>query len=307
MYSYYTTSYGGRTIHIIKAQADSNHEVCLSVMADRYDSADPLKIASDFSDGYLESNGYSRVGILNGGIFDQEGIYWFANGVEKAFWNEHEPNDDANLDNVMAFGHDGNASNLPVLDIQNNIQANLGAFRGALTGAFGLIRNGVTDQGNISAQGNYSIVSGRAMLGVGWDSSIYLIATQGSTNTSGLTGSQCLAFVRDVLGLKDAIALDGGGSVSMVYEGTWRVPTSGARQIKNAIGLYVKQKSSGGTTDGGETPATVRVCDVGYLPITDDGVDHMINIDGSVLRIKEVLVKSNGILVPVNEIRKETG
>lgn len=300
MYSYYTTSYAGRTIHIIKAKADSSHEVCLSVLADRYDSADPLKLASDFGDGYLESNGFSKVGVLNGGIFDQEGIYWFANGVEKAFWNEHEPNDDANLDNVMAFGHDGNASNLPVFDIQNNIQANLGAFRGALTGAFGLIRNGATDQGNTSAQGDYSVVSGRAMFGVDWDGAIYLMATQGVTNTSGLTGAQCLIFVRDVLGLKDAIALDGGGSVSLIYEGSWKVSTT--RQIKNVIGLYVKAKSDPG---GGEPPAlSYRVSD-GYVPAFSKELNHMMKMGGLMVPINDIKVKTPSGLISLNDLIRE--
>ena len=104
------------------------------------------------------------------------------------------------------------------------------------------------------------------------------------------------------LGLTDAVALDGGGSVSLIYEGAWKVSTT--RQIKNVIGLYVKAKSDPG---GGEPPAlSYRVSD-GYVPPFAGDMDHMLDVNGSMVRIKEVLVKSNGILVPVNEIRKETG
>ena len=104
------------------------------------------------------------------------------------------------------------------------------------------------------------------------------------------------------MGLTDAVALDGGGSVSLIYEGAWKVSTT--RQIKNVIGLYVKARSDPG---GGEPPAlSYRVSD-GYVPPFADDMDHMLDVNGSIVRIKEVLVKSNGILVPVNEIRKETG
>ena len=67
MYNYYSMTYDGRQVHIIYAKADSTHDVQLSLMADRYDSSEPLKIASNFHDYALESEGFTRVGVLNGG------------------------------------------------------------------------------------------------------------------------------------------------------------------------------------------------------------------------------------------------
>ena len=297
MYSYYTTTHAGRTIHIIKAQADSNHEVCLSVMAERYDSADPLKIASDFSDGYLESNEFTKVGAINGGIFNNI----FANGIEVAFWAINE-NDDASLDGVMGIAHDGNASNLPIIATQSELKGSIGSYRGAITGAFGLLRDGSVNQGATNLQGSYGSKSGRSIIGKDGSGAIYLIATPGVTGSTGLTGAECLSLVQN-LGLTDAVALDGGGSVSLIYEGSWIISTT--RQIKNVIGLYVKQKSTGGGTGGGETPAVIRVRDAGYLPITDDEIDHKIFDSSGLLHIESIYVMENGILVPVSEVRKE--
>ena len=251
MYSYYTTTHAGRTIHIIKAQADSSHEVCLSVLAHRYDSADPLKIASDFGDGYLESNGFSKVGVINGGIFNNI----FANGIEVAYWAINE-NDDASLDGVMGIAHDGNASNLPIIATQSELKGSIGGYRGAITGAFGLLRGGAVNQGATNLQGSYGSKSGRSIIGKDGSGAIYLIATPGVTGSTGLTGAECLSLVQN-LGLTDAVALDGGGSVSLIYEGAWKVSTT--RQIKNVIGLYVKAKSDPG---GGTPPAlSYRVSD----------------------------------------------
>ena len=139
MYSYYTTSYGGRTIHIIKAQSDASHDVCISIMADRFDSANTKKLISNFGDGYLESNGFSKVGAINGGLFFQLGSYFYANGIEKAFWTVNE-NDDSSLDGVMGIAHNGDASNTPIISLQSSMKANLGSYRGAITGAFGLLQ-----------------------------------------------------------------------------------------------------------------------------------------------------------------------
>lgn len=297
MYSYYTTTHVGRTIHIIKALADSNHDVQLSLMADRYDSADPMKLASDFGDGYLESNGWSKAGVLNGGIFNTP----YANGIEVAYWNIHE-NDDTSLDGVIAIGVTDTSM---TLDTQLGIKGSIGSYRGAVTAAFGLIRDGANYQGNTSAQGAYTSKSGRAIVARGWDGAIYLIATSGVTGSTGLTGAECLDLVKNVLGLKDAVCMDGGGSVSSIFEGSWKVSSS--RQIKNAWGLYVKQKTNPGGGGGGEMPTVVRVRDSGYLPITDNDSMHMIMSNASLLRIKEILIMNNGELVPINEIRRETG
>jgi len=300
MYSYYTTTYSGRTIHIIKAQTDSTHDVCISVMAEKYDTADPLKLASSFSDGYLESNGYSKVGVINGGLFFISGSYEYANGIEKAFWTVHE-NDDSSLDNVMALGHSGDGANLPVIELQSSAKANLGSYRGALTGAFGLLRNGSVDQGNTSAQGAYSSVSGRSIIGKDASGTIYFIATPGVTGSSGLTGSQCVSLAQS-LGLTDALALDGGGSVSLIYEGSWKVSTS--REIKNVIGLYVKQKSTGGGTGGGDETPSLNFKDK-FVPFFAKSQNVKMEINGQMREVDEIRIRKNNNWIPITKIERE--
>lgn len=305
MYSYYPMTYASRPVHVIKAQADSSHDIQISVMAERFDAADPLKLASDFRDSYLESNGYTRIGVINGGIFDAADGFWFANGVEKAFWNAHEPNDDIPLDNVMAFGHSGDVNNYPIFDIQDNIQANLNSYRGALTGAFGLIKNGVVYKG-AWVQGVPTKKSGRSIIGKDSSGVIYFIASPGVSPTVsnpdgiGLSGQNCIDLCLS-LGLSDAIALDGGGSVSLIYEDNWKVSTS--RQVKNAIGLYVKQKSP--NPDPDPTPGTgLTYARNMYVPMFAHKWPHKIMSNGQLVPVIDIKVKRNGVLVSLNELQK---
>ena len=288
MYSYYTTSYNGRTIHIVKALADSNHDIQLSLLAYKYDTADPIKLASDFGDGYLESNGWAKVATINAGIFNAP----YANGIEVSQWNIHE-NDDSSLDAVIGIGHDGSTNSALTIATQATLKSVIGSFRGAVTGAFGLIKDGADFQGNTSIQGAYSSLSGRSIVARGWDGALYFIATPGVTGSSGLTGAQCLDLVKNVLGLKDAVAMDGGGSVSLIYEGSWKVSTT--RQIKNVFCIYAKQKSEQG--GGGEDPAVVSNYDQ-FIPLFDlADLPHQIRVNGIMSPIKDIQVKmSNGLV-----------
>lgn len=292
MYSYYTTTYNSRTIHIIKAQSDAAHDVCISIMADRFDSANTKKLISNFGDSYLESNGFSKVGAINGSLFFQLGSYFYANGIEKAFWTVNE-NDDSSYDGVMGIAHNGDASNTPIISLQSSMKANLGSYRGAITGAFGLLQGGSVIQGNTSLLGDYSASRGRSIVGKDNSGAIYFIAI---ADTGGLTGSQCVGLVQS-LGLSDAVALDGGGSTGLIYEGSWKVNTS--RLVKNAIGLYVKAKSDPG---GGVTPpAAFRVSD-GYVPMFGKRMPHLIKVNNVLVPIKEIQVKTPNGLVAINEL-----
>lgn len=306
MYDYYSMTYEGRAVHIIYAKADSTHDVQLSLMADRYDSSNPIKLASEFHDYALESEGYSRVGVLNGGIFNSEyAPIIFANGFEKAYWTVNE-NDDDPLNGVMAVSHTGDASNQPIIELQSSAKANLGSYRGGCLAAFGLLRNGIVDKG-AWIQGIPTKKSGRAIIGRKSDGTIYLIASPGVSPTSsnpagiGLSGDQCIALAQS-LGLSDAVAMDGGGSVAELFLNEWKVSTS--RKVKNAWGLYVKQKSTGGGTGGGETPVFVETKDDGYMPVFKKQIPHKVMHNGQLCPIKEILVMKNGILVPIDELRK---
>lgn len=301
MYSYYTINYSGKTIHVVKAQADTIEDVQISLMAERYDSANPIKLASNFHDYELENAGWTRIAVLNGGIFNSEyAPIIFANGFEKAYGIVNE-NDDSPLDGVMAISHTGDASNQPIIELQSSAKGNLNSYRGGCTAAFGLLRNGVVDQGNTSKQGEYTALSGRAIIGKDGSGAIYLAAVAGTTGSSGLTGAQCVGLAQ-TLGLTDAVAMDGGQSVSLIFQDVWRISTS--RKVKNAWGLYVKQKSTGGGTGGGETPVFIEARDNGYMPVFKKQIPHKLYKNGHLCPIKEILVMKNGSLVPIDELRK---
>lgn len=239
MYNYTTTTYLGYKIHIITAKTDSSENVQLSVMANHYSST-AKALAINFHDTSLENAGWVRRGIINGGLFFTENNIHYANGIERAYGITNE-NDDSSLNTVMAFAHSGNTSNAVVLNTQINIAASLGSYRGAITGAFGLLRNGSIDQGATNLQGNYSSKSGRSIIGNKEDGTIYFISVAGVTGSSGLTGAECLSFVQS-LGLYNAIAMDGGGSVSLISDDDWKIPTvtTNARLIKNTVAIYTK-------------------------------------------------------------------
>lgn len=300
MYSYYTTNYNGRTVHIIKALADANHDVQVSVVANRYDESPLTQLASNFHDYTLEAQGFARIGVINAGLFFPSGPYVYTNGIEKVNWDLHE-NDDSTLDGVMSLAHYGGDSNLPIIQLQSESKASVNGYRGAITGAFGLIRNGVNSQGNTTLLGSYNSLSGRAIAGVGWDNSIYFIATPGVTGSSGLTGAQCLDLVKNVLGLKDAMAFDGGGSVSLIFDNLWKVSTS--RLIKSVLCLYVKQKSP--DPDPDPTPgAGLTYTRNMYVPMFTHKWPHMIMANGNLVPIIDIKIKRNGVLVSLNDLKK---
>jgi hypothetical protein len=228
---------------------------------------------------------------MNGGIFN--GV--FANGIEVAFWGIHE-NDDTSLDGVMGVGHDGNYSSTLTFATQSILKSMIGSFRGAVTGAFGLIIDGIENKGNYTAQGQFGSPSGRAILAQGWDGSIWFIAVAGVTGSSGLTGAQCVELVRDELGLRNAVCMDGGGSTSLIYEYSWKVSTT--RQVKNVWGLYVRQKSSDPGGGGGETPTTTRKNDF-YVPMFRETVIHKTYVNGSLSKIKDIQILRDGQLVSI--------
>lgn len=295
MYSYYTITYNSKTIHVVKAQADANEDVQISLMADRYDSADPLKLASDFHDYELEGAGWTRIAVINGGIFNSAyAPIIYANGIEKAYWTLHEY-DDSSLDDVMAISHTGDNSNSPIIELQSAAKGNINSYRGAVTAAFGLLRNGVVDQGSTSDQGSYNSLSGRSIIGKDASGAIYFAAVAGTTGSSGLTGTQCIELAQ-TLGLTDAVAMDGGGSVSLIFQDVWRVSTT--RQVKNAYAIYVRAKGGEGP-GGGEDPTFQEFKDSGFMPIFETGTPHKIMINGQLQNLIDIKIKQGSQLISV--------
>lgn len=287
MYSYETFVWNGHTIHVIKGQSDSSQDIQISLMSDKYDSADPMKLASQFHDIALESSGWSLIGVINGGIFNTP----YANGLEKSYWNEHEMYDDYGLDGVMAIGHGGDA-NYPIIDTQAAIRTLNASLRGAVTGAFGLLKNGVQNYGDV-LQGSFSSVSGRSIVGRDSNNVIYFVSTPGVTGSSGITGAQAKDLAL-YLGLYDAVCLDGGGSVGLIYQGSWKVSTT--REIKNAFGLYVKQKDTG-TSGGGETTPVISRKRNGFIPFFNKPVKWLMMNEGELVPVKDIkMMTPNGLV-----------
>jgi exopolysaccharide biosynthesis protein len=228
-------TYLGQTVHIIEGRNDLNDEVQISVCADKYSSV-AKKQLSQFRDEELESQGFILEGIINGGLFFTESGVTFAEGIEKSKGNVHEI-DDRNLDTCMGLYHN---NGLPFIALQSYIIANLSKYRGALTGAFGLLNNGLTDtRGRSQRSTIFNAKSGRSIIGKKPDGTILLVSFQGVTGESGLTGEQCVSLAR-YLGMNNALCLDGGGSTQMRYKGVSMLYTG--RELKNAIALYRKSK-----------------------------------------------------------------
>lgn len=275
-HNYYTTTYLGYTVHVVEAKATSTQNVQISVMGLKYDVQNSKKTTINWRDTYLDNDGWTRVAAINGSLFFDEGLYTYANGIQKIGWSVHE-NDDSVYDPVMAIAHGDGPNNLPIINTTSNIRATLDQWihRGAITGAFGLLRNGSVDQGNTSLLGSYSSVSGRSIVGKKSDGTIVFASVAGVTGSTGLTGGQTLTLAQN-LDLSDAIAMDGGGSVGLVYDEEWKVSSS--RPVKNAILIYAKDID----------------------PVTSGKV--FIKVSGSAKQVTKIYTKVSGTVKQVNKL-----
>jgi len=238
MINYRTMPYGnGLTVHIIEAKPDTQHEFQVSIIGDKYNSGTSRKAFSNFKDEQLEAQGWQKIGMVNGGLFFTEGNETFAVGIEKSRGIVNE-NDDARLDGVICLYHDLKSC---YVGSQGWLKGQLHLYRGALTGAFGLISRGSVDtRGRLQNPSQFNSISGRTIVGRKADDTTIVFASfAGVTGKTGLTGAQTVTLAQH-LGLKNAVCLDGGGSVALQYDGVNRLNTS--RFLKNAVALYMKVK-----------------------------------------------------------------
>jgi len=232
------TSYGGVLVTVLEARSDARHEVVLTVMGDKF-STSSKKLLPDFHDLNLESQGFTRFGLVNGGLFFKENSVTYAEGIEQVNGVIHE-NDDANLDSCMAFYIQ---NGMPYIVPQLYAKSKLSQSKGALTGAFGLLNNEVIDtRGRLQRSAIFNAKSGRSIVGKKADGTIVLASFPGVTGSSGLTGMETANLAKS-LGMNNAVCMDGGGSVGM-FTDKWEVQSS--RPIKNAVGLFYKNKLSVG-------------------------------------------------------------
>ena len=219
--------------------------------------------------------------------FFYENPYNYAGGLEKAY-NAINQGSDASLLDVMSLGHTGTVNNALTIDTEANIAASLGSYRGALVGTFGLLRNGVVDQGNTSKQGEYTIVSGRSIIGNKSDGTFVFACLAGVSGSTGITGAQAVTLAQN-LGLYNALCLDGGGSVGLVYDDNWKVQS--VRLVKNALAIYVKTP----------IPAAPSVPSLPTKPWS------FINVGGTLKQITSAKVMVGGVLKDVPRIYDRVG
>jgi hypothetical protein len=274
MINYRTMPYGnGLTVHIIEAKPDTQHEFQVSIIGDKYNSGTSRKSFSNFRDADLEAQGWQKIGMVNGGLFFPEGSETFAVGIEKSRGVVNE-NDDVRWDNVITLYHD---LNMLYVAPQAWVKSNLSKFRGAVTGVFGLLNNGVVDtRGRVENASQFNGISGRTIVGRKADDTTMVFASfAGVTGKTGLTGAQTVELAKH-LGLRNAVCMDGGGSVALQYNGVNRVNTT--RLLKNAVALYVKEKHdpnalktgdrvniTGAFTVGAVNPPTAYINELGCV------------------------------------------
>lgn len=220
-------TYNGINVSILRVKGIA------SVIADGHTK----HIPSYYEDHYLAKD-HEKMAVINGGLFWTSGDDIYANGIEIVGGNITEM-DDAQYDDVMAFGIDWNG--YPTFATQGEIKASAWNFRSALTSAFGLYKDGHRCLGNTSMLGGFTTKSGRTIFGYNREANEYvLIGFAGETGKSGMTGTQCLSlveYIRDhICNITDAVCMDGGGSVYQQYDG--RVTINTSRKIKNVIAIY---------------------------------------------------------------------
>lgn len=235
----YTVYYNGIKFDVVEARADATHDVQISVLGKPNFKRDYF---NNFSDEPLLGSGWKELAVVNGSLFFTEGDFTFANGIVKSKGVLYE-NDDAHWDKNFAFYHE---QSVPYFYTQAYIKTILSRdnVRGAVTCAFGLLNNGYQDISG-ARKGEpcrtiYLQKSGRTIIGKRRDNTIVMATCDGVTGKTGLTGYQTYLFARNVLKLRNAGCMDGGGSTFMKYKG--KIINNSSRLGATAVGLYYREK-----------------------------------------------------------------
>ena len=228
-----TITYLGQIVHIIEAKTNSTQDIQISILGDKFDK----KHLKEYRDTELETQGYQRIALVNGGLFFTEGLQTFAEGIEKTM-NVVNENDDIKLNKVMGLSH---KNGIPYIYVQSYLKEHINEYRGALTSAFGLTNNGLTDtRGKLEHNAIFNAKSGRTIVGKKADGTIVFACFKGITGKSGLTGLQTVSLAK-YLGLRNSVCLDGGSSVGMIYNDLPIIET--IIEVKNGVALYMKKNS----------------------------------------------------------------
>lgn len=234
---YSTITYLGYTVKIAKI-AKAGNIIRGSVDGNKYGTNYDKTIPQGFSDKDLIAQGFTEEFAGNGSIFYMWDNDCYAEGIEVS---KGVNNQDFGMSCVKDFT-DVLAVGFPksggiVFDKQRIIISNIGEYYGALTFAFGIMKDGEQAYwGRYEHSSQFKTVSGRTILGQNDD---YIIAASiaGTTGKSGLTGSKLYGLCKE-LGMTDAGCFDGGGSVWLRVDGDYVNYTS--RKVKNAWLIFSK-------------------------------------------------------------------
>lgn len=230
---------------VTKVAQEDGYEYRMSVDGNKYGTAADRTVFAGFHDDALIKDGYEECVKVNGSIFYSYGGATFAEGVEKSRGvNNQELGMSCvtKFADTMSIGMD--AAGGIVFDKQRNITAVLDKYYSAVTGMFGIMRNGERCEWGreLESQRNnmYSNVSGRTIIGWNANTKEYIFITiPGATGSGGKRGSELFDICKNA-GCTDALCMDGGGSVFLIKNGTPVVTT--ARLVKNSVILYRRKK-----------------------------------------------------------------
>lgn len=251
MTEYKTIQYGGQTVKIAKIPKSNMRG---SVDGNRFGMPYDKTIPQGFSD---KIEGYTEAIACNGGIFYSYESDTYAEGIEIS---RGVNNQDFNMSCVsefnacmaVGFPHEGGI----VFARQIDIMANWWDYYGAVTFCFGIMKNGAkAEWGKAEHASQYNCISGRTILGQD-AAHVYVLSISGDTGKTGLRGNQLYDLCKS-LNLLDAGCFDGGGSVWMRADGSYKNITT--RKVKNAVLLFVPVADSEPSQDDSEE-ANVSEC-----------------------------------------------
>lgn len=232
-------------IHVIRVKRDPNYDYQISIDGNRFGTAYDSTTSNGFSDKNLEKEGWEEVISTNGSIFYYYDGACYAEGLEKSRGVNNQPFDMqavSKFKDTMALG--GLYNGDLIIDYQKNIQAYIDNYYGAITGAFGLLKNGEKNIAGAELEnirnGLYSGLSGRTVWGYDSKTDTYMVISHpGVTGKSGIRGNALVELCKRE-GMTDAICLDGGGSRWLRFEGKELATTT--RKTKNGVLLYRRKK-----------------------------------------------------------------
>ncbi len=221
--------------------AKNNKKIRLSVDGNKFGTDGAVRPLYKFTDSNLIHEGFKEEFCINGGIFYNQGG-WFAEGIELSKGISNQTLDMtavSKFQDTMAVGFDyeGNIDFVK----QKDILENLNHYYGAVTGAFGIMKDGQRCEWGIELESKrnylYSRRAGRTILGDN-DKEIIVISINGVTGKSGPFGKELFDICVNA-GCTNAINLDGSGSRKLRVDN--KVIVDGSRNVKNAILMYSKR------------------------------------------------------------------